>query len=480
MTDRGKKDVAIRLTIDLIKNKNGKAGAAIVVLCAIIILAAVPWFMIISKNLSGDIPYLSPAPFDDNGDGLQNTDQSGDQNDAAGSDAPTPNANDDNQNNLNARSLPTGPLSPFDAKRIDISEAMSDMPEILDQISSAYNSAAVSLVVYDGDTGEYFTYEYGHADIEAKREAMTDTKFRVASLSKVIVAICALYLVDEGYIDLDTDVSNYFGYEVRNVHFPDTPITTRMLMQHTSSIFDSGAYQVSRDRNSSEPVKYLIERGSSYRRNKPGTFFEYSNFGYAVLGSMCERVTGKTLDTLSREIIFEPLGIDAAFVAANIDAAHEIAVIYDSDHTPSRSVQSQLGIEQSDIPGNDLHLAHGSLTISAFDFARILAMLGSEGSFDDVMILSAESTQEFHDANVEGYDYMQGLATRYSVGGFIDNEGFYWHTGSSYGIYAQYVYQTNPNRGVVVITTGASIARLESGMIDLCTDLALAAWDAVF
>jgi len=456
-------------------NKDGKAIIVILILLIIILASLFLWYLAIMKHfgLGGEpADTISPSP------GQTDTPPSGADTDPDDPD-PDDTSPDDPDPDDTQGSDPNGDMTAprdFDITLLDISKEHPDIHSELNKIAAQYKCAAVSLVVYDTDTGEYFTFEYGNANIETKQKVTSYTKFRIASLSKLITALCVLTLIDEGFVSLDTDVSNYFGYEVKNSNFPETPITVRMLMNHTSSIFDSGAFLVSRDRESSESVRHLLERGSSFRRNRPGTVFEYSNFGYAVLGSLCERVSGKSLDAYAREKIFNPLGIDAAFVPHNLYDTSNIAVLYDDSHSVVQSVSAQLAVRESDTPGHDLHLAHANLTISAVDYAKILVMLGNGGIFDDVKILSSELIEEIHNADVEGASYQQGLATRYSVGDFLPREGFYWHTGSSYGTFAQYVYKLSPNRGVVVITTGAAITRLPSGMIDACTDLSKEAW----
>ena len=446
------------------RNSNGKAGTAIVVLTALILVALVPWVFVILNILgSEDNAGLFPAPTEE--PEAVETEPPDDTEPEPEQTPPDP-----DEPNTDEAFEPV-----YDEDVYEISVSHPQLKTELNTSASLFNCAAASLVVFNAGTGEYFTYEYGRADVEAQRKVNVDTKFRVASLSKLVTVICTMVLVDEGLVDLDADISLYFGYEVRNSNYQDTPITARMLMQHTSSFFDSGAFQASRDRNSSEPVKFLIERGSSFRRNQPGTNYEYTNFGYAVLGALCERVSGKTLDSFAREVLFEPLGIDAAYVPANLIDTDNIAVIYNERHTPIVSVQDQLDVGESDTPGYDLHLAQGNLTISAVDYARILAMLGNKGMLKGVRILSADAVESIHEADVQGPEYQQGLATRYSFGDFIPDEGFYWHTGSLHGTYAQYVYSEDMKRGVVIVTSGATVSRLTNGMIDVCTDMSLRA-----
>jgi len=465
-------------------NNAGKAIITILVLGAIILLALVPWYFVLANFLGLDFEFDFNF-FGGNDDEYYNGDS------AYVNDYDDPYSTPDDENSGaeepeepdDASGVPEpgngfAPDDPIANIAMVVRELSAEHRDIFDELTSLateHNAVSAALVVFDGSLGEYYTFEFGFADRDARRRVDSDTRFRVASLTKLVTAIAVMTLYDDGLLDLDTDISTYFGFEVRNAHFPGTPITARMLLQHTSSLFDSGAFQVSRDRGSSDSVRVLLERGTSFRRNQPGSTFEYSNFGYAVLSALAERVTGVTLDTLAREVIFEPLGIDAAYVAGNLQDTENIAVIYNDAHGVTRTVQSQLEVSETGTPGHDLHLAQGNLYISVLDYARILAMLGNGGSLDGVRILSTDAVREMHITDVQGRGYEQGLATRFSLDDFISGEGFFWHTGSAYGTFAQYVYHQDRNQGVVVVTVGASISRLANGMVDVCTYMARAA-----
>jgi len=467
-------------------NNYGKATITILILGILILLALVPWFFVITNFFGLDL--FSGGDDDDYyygenppivGDSEQIPyDPPDENNDGAVDDYPDEPPDVPEVPDYSGGNPSRGEDDPAANVEMVVRQLSAEHPEIYDELTrlaTEHNAVSAALVVFDGNIGEYYTFEFGFADRDARRRVDVDTRFRVASLTKLVTAIAVLTLYDDGLIDLDVDISRYFGFEVRNSNFPETPITARMLLQHTSSLFDSGAFQVSRDRGSSDSVRVLLERGTSFRRNQPGSTFEYSNFGYAVLSALAERVTGKTLDALAREVIFEPLGIDAAYVAENLQDTENIAVIYNDSHGVTRTVQSQLNVRETGTPGHDLHLAQGNLYISLIDYARILAMLGNGGSLDGVRILSSAAVREMHNADVEGRSYAQGLATRFSVGDFISGEGFFWHTGSAYGTFAQYVYHEDRNQGVVVVTVGASISRLANGMVDVCTYMARAA-----
>ena len=467
------------------EKKSGKSGIAIVFLTVIILVALVPWYFIIRGNFGDPENQASTQP-------SQQVDAEHEPADEGPPDNEPdhyPEYEDYNEDeyNYNYEEADPNDSEQGSDEQIVRAETVLSIAAIhpglhdeLNAVSRQYNAVAVSMTIYDGEANEFYTYEYGYADLEAGRPVYTDTKFRVASLAKLTTVICAMALVDEGLLDLDADISLYLGYDVINTSYPGTAITTRMLMQHTSSIFDSGAFQVSRDRNTSESVRILLERGSSKRRGQPGTNFEYTNFGYAVLGAVCESVSQRSLDTLARDVLFNPLSIDAGYVPSKMHDVENVAVIYNDRHTITKSVQSQMSIMESQELGHDLHLAQGNLTISIRDYARILAMLGNGGALQGVRILSPEAVSEMHIANVAGAAYAQGLATRYSFGDILPEEGFYWHTGSAYGLFSQYVYgaDLSLNRGIVVVATGATTGREPNGMVSLNTDLIVAGWNS--
>ena len=101
------------------------------------------------------------------------------------------------------------------------------------------------LAVRDGK----IAYEFQHGrrridDANPANDLPVDgrTLFRVASISKLVVALGVLRLVEERKLDLDRDVSDPLGWRLRNPHFPDAPVTLRHLLTHTSSLRDSGGY----------------------------------------------------------------------------------------------------------------------------------------------------------------------------------------------------------------------------------------------
>jgi D-alanyl-D-alanine carboxypeptidase len=133
---------------------------------------------------------------------------------------------------------------------------------------------------------------------------------RIASISKSFASVAFMQLVEQGKIALNTSLSEGLGFEVRNPFFPDVVITMEMVMSHQSSIVDCdptylGFLYLTRTATTGEKVpniKDLLHREGQYydpclfNNEPPGTHFEYSNFGYGLIGMAVERVTGLRFD----------------------------------------------------------------------------------------------------------------------------------------------------------------------------------------
>jgi CubicO group peptidase (beta-lactamase class C family) len=87
----------------------------------------------------------------------------------------------------------------------------------------------------------------GLADRSAGRALTIDDPVRIASITKLHVALGVMRLVEQGKLDLDEDVSGPLGWTLRNPNFPDRPITLRLILSHRSSLRDDVSYALPLD-----------------------------------------------------------------------------------------------------------------------------------------------------------------------------------------------------------------------------------------
>lgn len=318
------------------------------------------------------------------------------------------------------------------------------------QICEKYTAvAAQAAVIRDGEV--VGSYNFGLADAAKNTAVETDTKFRVASLTKLVTAIVCMQLVDQGKLKLDEDISTYYGFTVRSPYFADVPITLRMIMTHTASLTDGAVFNNALY-NSQIPVKTVLLDRSSFSSAKPGTVHNYSNIDYAVVGSICETVCGKNFDTLAKELLFEPLGLGCSYHAAGVADASKIALLYDGDTTVVNEAKATF----SSVVGQTMYITQGNLIASATDYAQILCLLLNGGlTSDGIRLLSEESAKTVSSVLYEDSAYKVGFGC-FIQDNVITGKTVFTHTGSAYGMYSAYAADLSGKDGVVVLTTGAS------------------------
>jgi CubicO group peptidase (beta-lactamase class C family) len=176
----------------------------------------------------------------------------------------------------------------------------------------------------------------GLADRTSGRAVAVDDPVRIASISKLVVALGVMRLVEQGKVDIEADVSRQLGWMLRNPAHPDVPITLRMLLSHTSSIKDEGDNYVLPLGRTVRQTTALPETFD--RANRPGTFFRYSNLNYPIIASVLEKATAERFDKLMDRLVLQPLGLDACFNYTTCSDAKlaRIVVLYRPDGSVAR------------------------------------------------------------------------------------------------------------------------------------------------
>lgn len=150
---------------------------------------------------------------------------------------------------------------------------------------------------------------FGMANREWNVPNTTDTRFRLASVSKQFCTLLVMQLVQEGKVRLDDRITDHLPYYRKDT---GDRITLHHLMSHQSGIRDftsSFDYRGTTSRLSFEKEEFIKEHCSADLVNDPGTIYSYCNAGYIILGRIIEKVTRKTFERNLHERIFEPLGM---------------------------------------------------------------------------------------------------------------------------------------------------------------------------
>ena len=331
------------------------------------------------------------------------------------------------------------------------------------------------------------------------KPANAQTLYRVASVSKLVTTLGAMLLVEQGKLALDTDISVYLGFILRNPHFPEREITLRALLSHTSSLRDDAGYSWP----FAIPLKSVLVPGQKrYGEGRvwsamapPGDYFAYSNLGWALIGTMMERVTGERFDLLMKRLVLDPMGMHGGYYPAAMSAQDQsdIATLYRKRTTDTeiwnpagawiaqvddyslRAPAPPAGIEDY-VPGTNAtpFSPTGGLRASAAGLGQLMLMLMNDGMHEGRRIVKPATlhrmfTRQWTYDGSNG-DTEQGLYNRWGMGNqqfpdrpgsgmqLVEGGGFagVGHLGEAYGLMSVFVADLEAKNGMVVLVGGVS------------------------
>ncbi len=150
----------------------------------------------------------------------------------------------------------------------------------------------------------------GYRDLATKAPPDADTVFRIASMTKSFTAMAVLALRDEGKLALDDPAEKYVP-ELASLKYPtsDAPrITIRHLLSHAEGFPEDNPWGDQQLSISDEQLSQMLRAGIPFS-NAPGVAYEYSNYGFMILGRVVARASGQPYDQFVRARILEPLGM---------------------------------------------------------------------------------------------------------------------------------------------------------------------------
>jgi CubicO group peptidase (beta-lactamase class C family) len=178
---------------------------------------------------------------------------------------------------------------------------------------SAQGMAGVFLVAENGST--ILAKGYGLADVAAQRPFRRDTIFDVGSITKQFTAAGIAKLAEHGKLAFSDPLSKFFP----QVPADKRVITLHQLLTHTAGVVN-GLGDDFKDRVTRDELLAMAWRAPL--ETPPGTHFEYSNLGYAILGIVIEVVSDISYEQFLQREFFQPLGIkETGYVLPGWDAA---------------------------------------------------------------------------------------------------------------------------------------------------------------
>jgi len=284
---------------------------------------------------------------------------------------------------------------------------------------------------------------FGYSDAGVGRAAEPDALFRIASLSKPVTAAAVLKLVEQNRLALDarafallSDLSPLPGASVDDRL---ANVTIRQLLQHAGGwdrdrSFDPmfRSTEVATAANTPVPadvnavVRYMLGRPLDF---DPGARYAYSNFGYAVLGRVIERVSGTTYEKYVQDAVLAPAGVRRMRLARSLPADRAPDEVRYYDRGTMNSVFPGGGVVAAPHGGFNLEAmdAHGGWLASSIDMLRFATAVDRLPTRPDILgpatidMMTARPSMPFWD----------GSPFYYGLGWLVrPAEANWWHDGS--------------------------------------------------
>ena len=295
----------------------------------------------------------------------------------------------------------------------DVSMSSEELKKVDHVIQKFINdkelAGAVTIIARKGKV-IYFSAQ-GMQDISAAKKMDKDSIFRIYSMTKAVVSVAAMRLVEQGQLKLDVPASTYIPSIAKmklNGKIPNREMTLRDLLSHSSGLPNNistdralrAAGHPSLAESNLEEIMGRIE--SVPLKYEPGEGWYYS-FAADVVGRLVEIGSGLRLDKALRNLIFDPLGMkDTGFYVPK-EKWHRFVTPYGNGlkeiTAPQPGTSGPFTFEKAPkfLSGG------GGLVSTAADYMRFCLMLTGKGKFQDNRLLSAKTVSEmFRDQLPEG------------------------------------------------------------------------------
>lgn len=249
--------------------------------------------------------------------------------------------------------------------RARLAKAFAEIDALFDGFTQrSHVPGAAWGIVIDGRLAH--TGASGVRNLTTRAPADADTVFRIASMTKSFTAIAILQLRDEGKLSLDDPVERYVP-ELKGLRYPttDSPrITIRHLLTHGEGFPEDNPWGDQQLAESEEAFTRMMQEGIPFS-NVPGVAYEYSNYGFAILGRVVSRAANVPYDEYVARRILQPLGMTSTTLHASRVPPERLAVGYRWEDARWK--------EEPALPHGSFGAMGGMLT-SVRDLSRYVAM----------------------------------------------------------------------------------------------------------
>jgi D-alanyl-D-alanine carboxypeptidase len=196
----------------------------------------------------------------------------------------------------------------FPIARLTEDEAITGIQDVLREAAAADRFSGAVLIEKNGQV--LFSCAYGLADRDRGIPNALPTRFRIGSMNKMFTAVAVLQLAEAGKVELTAPIGEYLtGYRNRGVA---ARVTIHHLLTHTGGTGDIFGPQFQAHRLELRTLDDYVQLYSDREPEfEPGSRWQYSNYGYILLGALIENVTGQTYYEYVHAHVYEPAQMTA-------------------------------------------------------------------------------------------------------------------------------------------------------------------------
>jgi len=321
-------------------------------------------------------------------------------------------------------------------------ETRREIETFLDRSRVDHDVPGTSLAVLNRE-GVVHAASLGAREIESRSPATPDTRYSVASVTKVFTALATLQLVERGDLGLDDEIRDYVGFWN---DVPGDPVTVRELLCHASGMPSDYAGEREILFSEAPPASPILTReddlrhanGAADRRIVDPEEYLYSSRGYLILGEIVEAVAERSFAGYVEAELFAPLGMDRSQVGYG-----ELSELGD-DTATGYVIEDGTPMANSHDLRDEIRPPYsgGGILSSVRDLAAMARCLLNGGVLDGTRVLSPELAEAMCErqsptrTTIDGREIGYGYGPR--VGELLDGP-LVEHTGTAPGISRAYV-----------------------------------------
>ncbi|PWT88562.1 MAG: hypothetical protein C5B54_10410 [Acidobacteria bacterium] len=289
--------------------------------------------------------------------------------------------------------------------------AFEQLDKFIEQYLRSMNAPGMILSIANRDS-VLRTAVYGFSDLEQKLPVQSDQLFQIGSISKSFAALICLQLFDEGKLDLKKPILEYLPWFRMQSSYT---VTVHHLLTHTSGLPDN-------------PPVFLSDPNAKHETGfAPGESFHYCNMGFELLGHLISTLDGRPWNDSLRKRIFEPLEMTSAESRITSPIRAKTAKNY-SPFLEDRPYPRNGRLAEAAAFFSDS--AAGSVSSTAKDMGKYMAMIVNKGMGPKGRIISEESFAKFSTAYIKAEDFSPTSSYGYGIAvDTLDQHKILRHTG---------------------------------------------------